>query len=78
MPVPLIRPENWDNGTLHRSVVVLEPKNNPTFLWLVNRSMARMFVSGEAEKIYNKWFEPYGVKVSPKLKAAWEAVSYPE
>ena len=31
-----------------------------------------MFKSGEAEKIFDKWFGPYGAKVSPKLRAAWE------
>ena len=54
------------------------PKNNPTFLWIVNHSMGQMFKSGEAEKIYNKWFGPFGATVGPKLKAAWETFSYPE
>jgi glutamate/aspartate transport system substrate-binding protein len=54
------------------------PKNNPTFLWIVNHAMAQMFKSGEAEKIFDKWFGPFGVKVGPKLRAAWETVSYSE
>lgn len=54
------------------------PKNNPAFLWIVNHSMAKMFTSGEADKIFNKWFGPFGVKVSPKLRAAWNTFSYPE
>ncbi|MEO8280038.1 MAG: amino acid ABC transporter substrate-binding protein [Ideonella sp.] len=54
------------------------PKNNPTFLWIVNHTMGKMFKSGEAEKIFDKWFGPYGAKVGPKLRAAWETVSYPE
>ena len=54
------------------------PKNNPTFLWIVNHAMGKMFKSGEAEKIYDKWFGPYGGKVTPKLRAAWETFSYPE
>ena len=54
------------------------PKNNPTFLWIVNHSMALMFKSGEAEKIFDRWFGPFGVKVSPKLRAAWDTVSYSE
>ena len=54
------------------------PKNNPTFLWIVNHAMGKMFKSGEAEKIYDKWFGPFGAKVSPKLRAAWETASYPE
>lgn len=54
------------------------PKNNPTFQWIVNRAMARMFVSGEAEALFKKWFGPYGTPLSPKLRAAWETFSYPE
>ena len=40
------------------------PKNNPTFLWIVNHAMGKMFKSGEAEKIFDKWFGPFGAKVS--------------
>jgi glutamate/aspartate transport system substrate-binding protein len=54
------------------------PKNNPTFLWIVHHAMGKMFKSGEAEKIFDKWFGPFGAKVSPKLHAAWETASYPE
>jgi glutamate/aspartate transport system substrate-binding protein len=54
------------------------PKNNPAFLWIVNHAMAQMFKSGEAEKIFDKWFGPFGVKVGPRLRAAWETVSYAE
>ncbi|HEX7386671.1 MAG TPA: amino acid ABC transporter substrate-binding protein [Castellaniella sp.] len=54
------------------------PKNNPTFMWIVNHSMAQMFESGQAEKIFNKWFGPYNLKISPRLRAAWETYSYPE
>ncbi|SFB90538.1 amino acid ABC transporter substrate-binding protein, PAAT family [Polaromonas sp. OV174] len=54
------------------------PKNNPGFLWIVTHSMGKMFKSGEADKIFDKWFKPYGVQVSPKLRAAWETASYPE
>jgi glutamate/aspartate transport system substrate-binding protein len=54
------------------------PKNNPEFLWMVDHQMAKMFESGEAEKIYMKWFGPYGGSVGPKLRAAWETASFPE
>lgn len=54
------------------------PKNNPTFLWIVNHSMGDMFKSGEAHKIFDKWFGPYGASVGPKLQAAWDTASYPE
>ena len=54
------------------------PKNNPTFLWAVNKAMARMFGNGEAEALFVKWFGPYGLQVGPKLRAAWETASLPE
>jgi glutamate/aspartate transport system substrate-binding protein len=54
------------------------PKNNPAFLWIVNHAMGQMFKSGEAEKIFDKWFGPFGIKVGPRLRAAWETVSYAE
>ena len=54
------------------------PKLNPTVLWIVNHSMAKMFKSGEAETLFNKWFGPFGAQVSPKLKAAWATQSYAE
>ena len=38
------------------------PKNNLTFLWIVHHAMGKMFKSGEAEKIYDKWFGPFGGK----------------
>lgn len=54
------------------------PKNNPTFAWIVAHSMAQMYESGQAEKLFDKWFGPFGMKVGPRLKAAWETYSYPE
>lgn len=54
------------------------PKNNPTFSWIVARQMARMFKSGEAEALFDKWFGPFGVHVGPRLRAAWETASLPE
>ncbi len=54
------------------------PKNNPAFLWIVTHAMGKMFKSGEAEKIFDKWFKPFGVQIGPKLRAAWETFSYPE
>lgn len=54
------------------------PKNNPAFLWAVNKAMAAMFRSGEAEALFTKWFGPYGLQVSPKLRAAWETAELPD
>ena len=54
------------------------PRNNSTFAWIAGHTMSEMFKSGEAEKLVKKWFGPFGVGVSPKLKAAWETYSFPE
>jgi glutamate/aspartate transport system substrate-binding protein len=54
------------------------PRNNSTFAWIAGHTMSDMFKSGEAEKLVKKWFGPFGVGVSPKLKAAWETYSFPE
>ena len=54
------------------------PKLNPAFKWIVDREMARMFKSGEAEKLFDKWFGPFGLHVGPKLRAAWETASMAE
>lgn len=53
------------------------PKNNPTFLWAVNKSMAKLFQNGEAAALFDKWFSPFGVSISPKLRAAWDTASLP-
>src|SRR4030095_3384640 len=54
------------------------PKNNPTFLWIVHHAMGQMFKSGRRAQIFHKWVRPVGVKVSPKLRAAWDTFSYAE
>lgn len=54
------------------------PKNNPAFLWAVTHSMARLIKSGEAEALFDKWFGPFGKKVGPRLRAAWDTASLPE
>ena len=54
------------------------PKNNPTFAWIAGHTMSGMFKSGEADKLVEKWFKPFGVGVSPKLRAAWDTYSFPE
>ena len=54
------------------------PLGNPTFRWIAGHTMSDMFKSGEAEKLVKKWFAPFGVGVSPRLKAAWDTFSFPE
>ncbi len=54
------------------------PKNNPSFAWTAGHCMSDMFKSGAAEALVNKWFAPFGVGVSARLRAAWETYSFPE
>jgi len=54
------------------------PRYNPTFAWIAGHTMSEMFKDGEAEKLVKKWFTPFGVGVSPKLRAAWQTYSFPE
>ncbi len=54
------------------------PKNNPAFLWMVDHQMARMFKSGEAQALFDKWFGPFGLGVGPRLRAAWDTATLPE
>lgn len=54
------------------------PKNNPTFAWIAGHEMSDMFKSGAADKLVEKWFGPFHIGVSPKLRAAWDTFSFPE
>ncbi|HTN11911.1 MAG TPA: amino acid ABC transporter substrate-binding protein [Acetobacteraceae bacterium] len=53
------------------------PKNNPQFAWIAGHEMSEMFKSGAADKLVEKWFSPFHVGVSPKLRAAWDTYSFP-
>jgi glutamate/aspartate transport system substrate-binding protein len=54
------------------------PLNNPGFAWIAGHAMSDMFKSGAADKLVATWFGPFGVGVSPKLRAAWDTYSFPE
>lgn len=54
------------------------PKNNPTFAWIAGHEMSDMFKSGAADKLVAKWFGPFDIGVSPKLRAAWDTFSFPD
>ncbi len=54
------------------------PLNNPGFAWIAGHTMSDMFKSGAAMALVAKWFGPFGVGVSPKLRAAWETYSFPD
>lgn len=53
-------------------------RDDPDFRLAVNRALARAFRSGEAEKLYAKWFGPISVPLSPLLKAGFELQAIPE
>lgn len=53
-------------------------RNDPDFRLAVNRALSRVFRSGEAAKLYAKWFEPIDVPMSPFLKAGFELQAIPE
>lgn len=53
------------------------PKNNPQFAWIAGHEMSNMFKSGAADALVKKWFTPFHVGVSPKLRAAWDTYSFP-
>ena len=54
------------------------PLNNPGFAWIAGHEMSVMFKNGDAEKLVQKWFSPFGVGVGPKLRGAWDTYSFPE
>jgi glutamate/aspartate transport system substrate-binding protein len=57
---------------------VMIRRNDPDFRLTVNRALARTLRSGDAAKIYAKWFDPIGVPMSPLLKAGFELQAIPE
>src|SRR3977135_1173005 len=46
------------------------PKNNPTMLPVANRTLARLFRSGELQTIYTKWFDQVGFPLTEEMKHA--------
>jgi glutamate/aspartate transport system substrate-binding protein len=57
---------------------VMIRRNDADFRLAVNRALARTFRSGEATKLYAKWFGPMGVPLSPLLKAGFDLQAIPE
>ncbi len=53
-------------------------RDDSAFRLVVNRTLANLMRSGEIRKIYDKWFQPMGVPMSPLLKAAFEIQALPE
>ena len=53
-------------------------RGDPDFRLAVDRSLARLFQSGEIHKIYAKWFDPISVPLSPLLNVGFELQAIPE
>ena len=54
------------------------PKNNPTMLTVANRTLARLFRSGELQTIYTKWFDQVGFPLTDEMKHAIAVQAFPE
>ncbi|WP_315762464.1 MULTISPECIES: amino acid ABC transporter substrate-binding protein [unclassified Bradyrhizobium] len=66
------RPLSFDSYGL------LVQKNSTVFLSLVNATMARSIRSGEMESLYEKWFAPLTLPLSPDLAAVFKVLAIPE
>ena len=53
-------------------------RGDAEFALLVTRTYSEMFRSGEAERLYQHWFGPLGIPLSPLLKAAFQIQALPE
>src|SRR6266436_5739982 len=54
------------------------PKNNPTMLTVANRTLARLFRSGELQTIYTKWFDQVGFPLTDDMKHSIAVQAFPE
>lgn len=57
---------------------IMLPQNDSQFRLVVNRTLAKLFRSGEIKQIYNKWFEPMGVPLSEDLAEVFEHHAFPK
>jgi len=57
---------------------VMIHRNDSAFRLAGNQALARLFRSGQAETIHEKWFTPIGVPLSPLLKASFQLNALPE
>jgi glutamate/aspartate transport system substrate-binding protein len=57
---------------------VMLRRDDSAFRLVVNSALARTFRSGEIYRIYDKWFEPMGVPMSPLMKAGFALQAIPE
>ena len=52
-------------------------RGDADFALLVERTYAELFRSGEAERIYERWFGPLQIPLDPLLKAAFQVQALP-
>ena len=57
---------------------IMIQKNNPTLLLVANRTLARLFRSGELAAIYTKWFDQVGFPLTDEMKHAIALQAIPE
>jgi ABC-type amino acid transport substrate-binding protein len=66
-----------DDFSLERYALVL-PRGEPDLRLAVNAALADIFQTGEAFKIYDKWFGQKGLQRSPLLTAVYMLGAIPE
>jgi glutamate/aspartate transport system substrate-binding protein len=57
---------------------IMVPRNDADFQLVATKAIAALFRSGEAEKIYSKWFDPMGVPLDDTLRTAFAIQAFPE
>lgn len=57
---------------------LLVQKNSTVFLSLVNATLSRMARDGRLQKLYEKWFVPIDVPLSPVLATVLKIIAIPE
>ncbi len=57
---------------------IMVAKNNSTLLATVNRTLAEMYRSGEARRLYEKWFSELDMPFTGQVKAAFETNAIPD
>jgi glutamate/aspartate transport system substrate-binding protein len=57
---------------------IMVPRNDADFQLIATKAIAKLFRSGEIEKIYSKWFDPLGVPLDDTLRTAFAIQALPE
>ena len=56
---------------------IMMQRGDPEFSLFVKATLADVFRSGDAEKIYEKWFSRYGIKIEDDLRVAFRIQALP-